>query len=411
MNESRKTAALRLAVVIAVMAGAVPARAEDLIVDGTAVTLTGERTFDAVRIVNGGALYGGFYDGTAGSGILKVHAKSILVDPSSSIIAVGRGFRGVAYGNGEGPGGGQGGWAAADGGAGGGHGGRGGRGACDYRPGCYDANGGEAYGLAEDRAVELGSAGGAAGAADGDFGGEGANGGGAIWLQADVIDVQGVVDAGAADAYLFVNDAAGGGAGGTILLAGTKVSVTGVLRANGGAGGGALCGASPCTLDDGGGGGAGGRIKIFYGTLAAPGNLSVAGGAGSLYGEAGESGTVFQKQVVIPVTIDVEPEIAPNVFEFGLNGNVPVAILSTPDFDATSIDPLSVALANAPVALKDGAPRAEPEDVNGDGLLDLVVHVDAEQLGLPFDAVEAVLVGATVAGVPVRGVDAIQFVQ
>jgi len=51
---------------------------------------------------------------------------------------------------------------------------------------------------------------------------------------------------------------------------------------------------------------------------------------------------------------------------------MPVAILSTPTFDARTVDSTTVTLASAPVALKGkGRPMTSFEDVNGDGLLDL----------------------------------------
>src|SRR6266704_1485635 len=80
---------------------------------------------------------------------------------------------------------------------------------------------------------------------------------------------------------------------------------------------------------------------------------------------------------VITVAIDIKPGTAQNTINLGSGGNVPVAILSSDRFDATAVDPRSVRLAGAGVALKgDGAPAAFTDDVNGDGRLDLVVHVE-----------------------------------
>ena len=60
---------------------------------------------------------------------------------------------------------------------------------------------------------------------------------------------------------------------------------------------------------------------------------------------------------------------------------MPVAIFSSATFDATSIDPLSVSLAGAAVRLRGrGTPQVSFEDIDGDGLLDLVVHVETEAL-------------------------------
>lgn len=50
------------------------------------------------------------------------------------------------------------------------------------------------------------------------------------------------------------------------------------------------------------------------------------------------------------------------------------------------------------------------EDVNGDGLLDLVVHVSTEALKLSQTDEEAVLEGKTSDGTPIRGTDSVRIV-
>ena len=72
----------------------------------------------------------------------------------------------------------------------------------------------------------------------------------------------------------------------------------------------------------------------------------------------------------VNVDIDIKPGSDPNSINLGSNGNVPVAILSSADFDATTVDPYTVTLAGAEVSLKGKAqtPMASVEDVNGDGL-------------------------------------------
>ena len=53
---------------------------------------------------------------------------------------------------------------------------------------------------------------------------------------------------------------------------------------------------------------------------------------------------------------------------------------------------------------------ASAEDVNGDGLLDLVVHVSTSVLQLSETDTEAVLEGRTVDGTPIRGTDTVRVV-
>ncbi len=82
------------------------------------------------------------------------------------------------------------------------------------------------------------------------------------------------------------------------------------------------------------------------------------------------------------ITIDIKPGSYPNAINLGSNGVIPVAILSTPDLDATTINPDTVFLAGSGVAVrgKGNKSLASQEDVNGDGLIDLVIKVETENL-------------------------------
>jgi hypothetical protein len=114
----------------------------------------------------------------------------------------------------------------------------------------------------------------------------------------------------------------------------------------------------------------------------------------------------------IPVTIDIKPGTSRNTINLSSNGTVPVAILSTPGFDARTIDPTSITLANAPVSLRpNGTPMASFEDVNGDGWLDLVVNVVANALRLSSTDVSAELRGSTYAGLGIRGTDSVSIIR
>ena len=111
------------------------------------------------------------------------------------------------------------------------------------------------------------------------------------------------------------------------------------------------------------------------------------------------------------VTIDIKPGSYPNSINLGSNGSVPVAIFSTPTFDARTVIPASVTLAGASVKLRgNGTPMSSVQDVNGDGLPDLVVHVSTEALQLTASDAEAVLEGQTIDGRRIRGTDTIRVV-
>lgn len=111
------------------------------------------------------------------------------------------------------------------------------------------------------------------------------------------------------------------------------------------------------------------------------------------------------------VQIDIKPGSFPNSINLGSNGTVPVAILSSAGFDARTVDPLTVQLAGASVPLRGkGTPMASFQDVNGDGLLDLVVHVSTEALTLGIGDTLAVLTATTFGGLPIRGTDTVRIV-
>ena len=121
---------------------------------------------------------------------------------------------------------------------------------------------------------------------------------------------------------------------------------------------------------------------------------------------------VITQSAVVRVSIDIKPGSFPNSINLGSKGNVPVAILSTPTFDARTVDPMSVTLGSSPVRLKGkGTPMASFQDVNGDGLLDLVVHVDTESLHLTESDNLAVLTGRTFSGATIRGTDSVRIVH
>ena len=138
--------------------------------------------------------------------------------------------------------------------------------------------------------------------------------------------------------------------------------------------------------------------------------------------ESGESITaeVGGQEVVIepgapptlPVSIDIKPGSGENTVNLGSRGSIPVAILSSSSFDAASVNPSTVTLASAPVKLKGkkGTTQASMEDVNGDGLLDQVIHVTTPDLELNESNTQAVLEGLTFGDIAVRGIDVIRVV-
>ncbi len=98
-------------------------------------------------------------------------------------------------------------------------------------------------------------------------------------------------------------------------------------------------------------------------------------GAWTVYG--GNPGDMIAPEM----PMDVKPGSWPNSINLKSKGVLPVAILTTDVFDATTIDPHSILVGSDPgfpIAHKDG----HVEDVDKDGDLDLVLHFNVQELGL-----------------------------
>lgn len=136
--------------------------------------------------------------------------------------------------------------------------------------------------------------------------------------------------------------------------------------------------------------------------------------------DGGQGSATHQVTVTrAPVAIDVLPGSDENPFRLNEKGNgtLPVAILGAAGFDAGAVQVASVRIVGAGAAVGvaaqgNGRPMASLDDVNGDGVADLVLHFDRASL-IASGAIQAgttrlVLQAVAGDGVQVAGSDAIR---
>jgi len=107
------------------------------------------------------------------------------------------------------------------------------------------------------------------------------------------------------------------------------------------------------------------------------------------------------------VSIDIKPGSDPNSINPGEQGVIPVAILTTEDFDAATVDPETVVFAGAQpthYALENVDRKKRDKD------LDLIVHFNTQETDIAPGNDAACLTGQTWDGVPIIGCDSVRTV-
>jgi hypothetical protein len=106
----------------------------------------------------------------------------------------------------------------------------------------------------------------------------------------------------------------------------------------------------------------------------------------------------------VEVDIDIKPGSCPNSINLKSKGKVPVAILTTSDFDADDVDASTVEFEGA------SPTKWSKKDVDKDGDKDLVLHFKTQELGLVKGDTEGELTGWTKDGTPISGSDSVRIV-
>jgi len=148
-----------------------------------------------------------------------------------------------------------------------------------------------------------------------------------------------------------------------------------------------------------------------------PVSLSLTGsGIATLVLTRGEflNGTPFyvDQSLIYRFGPQADVDIKPKNINPRSGGKVPIVILSTETFDASRIDPDTVTVAGAPVDIKpNGTTASSLQDINGDGLLDLIIHINASEIQLTSFNSEAIVEGLTVDGKFFWGTDTIEVAE
>jgi len=129
--------------------------------------------------------------------------------------------------------------------------------------------------------------------------------------------------------------------------------------------------------------------------------------------------SVQSEELHLEIEIDIKPGNESNSVNLKSKGVIPVAILTTSDFDATTVDPSTVRFGQTGTEAAPIHEGGHIEDVDGDGDSDLLFHFRTQETGLQEGDTEAYLTGeiltvraltaeATGGGQAISGCDAVK---
>ena len=119
-------------------------------------------------------------------------------------------------------------------------------------------------------------------------------------------------------------------------------------------------------------------------------------------------GIALQLDASVQVTIDIKPGEFPNSINPRSNGVIPIAILTTATFDATTVDPTTVLF--GATGTEAAAVNSALQDVDGDGDTDLLLLFNTQATDIHCGDTSASLTGETFSKQAIEGADGIRTV-
>lgn len=114
----------------------------------------------------------------------------------------------------------------------------------------------------------------------------------------------------------------------------------------------------------------------------------------------------------VTIDIDIKPSTLPNSIKLTERGVIPVAILTTPTFDASAVDVATVCFGDAEDAQQRDCTESHGighlKDVDGDTDRDLVLHYETRETGIDAGDTEACLDGMPFGGPVFEGCDSVR---
>jgi len=110
----------------------------------------------------------------------------------------------------------------------------------------------------------------------------------------------------------------------------------------------------------------------------------------------------------IKIVIDIKPGSDPNGLNPNNKGVVPVAIVTTEGFDASTVDHCTVRFGPDLAAPTHKGCCGHMEDYDGDGDLDAIYHFKTQETGIEMGDTEATLIGKTIDGLDFVGTDSVK---